>query len=58
VDQRPLRLVPDPVRFVGAHVVRAAVMRQARAEDRGGAADPVTRRVAALVPQLQTEETR
>jgi putative aminophosphonate oxidoreductase len=41
---------PEPVRYVGAHVVRAAVARKERLEDRGRTADPVTSFVAGLAP--------
>jgi putative aminophosphonate oxidoreductase len=41
---------PEPVRYVGAHVVRAAVARRERLEDRGKGADPVTNFVAGLAP--------
>lgn len=56
VDQRPQPIVGDPIRYVGAHLVRAAVMRAGRAEDRGRVPDPVTRRVAALTPQPKKED--
>jgi glycine/D-amino acid oxidase-like deaminating enzyme len=41
---------PEPVRYVGAHVVRAAVARKERAEDRGRSADALTAFVAGLAP--------
>jgi glycine/D-amino acid oxidase-like deaminating enzyme len=41
---------PEPIKHVGGRLVRAAVARKERAEDRGGAADPLTRFVAGLAP--------
>ena len=41
---------PGAVRYVGAHVVRAAVARKEALEDRGRPADPVTAFVAGLAP--------
>lgn len=58
VDQRPFTVVPDPVRWVGAQVVRAAVRRKARAEDAGRKPSWVDRRLAALTPALDEAEGR
>ncbi|MGH2996207.1 MAG: NAD(P)/FAD-dependent oxidoreductase [Gaiellaceae bacterium] len=41
---------PEPIRYVGGVVVRAAVRRKEEREDRGEGVDPLTRRVAALAP--------
>jgi putative aminophosphonate oxidoreductase len=41
---------PEPARYVGGLVVRAAVARKERAEDAGRRADPVTRALAGLAP--------
>jgi putative aminophosphonate oxidoreductase len=41
---------PEPIKHVGARVVRAAVARKERAEDRGKRPDRITTRVAALAP--------
>lgn len=41
---------PEPVRYLGGRLVRAAVARKERAEDAGKRPDPVTARVAALAP--------
>jgi putative aminophosphonate oxidoreductase len=46
----PVRFPPEPIRFVGGLVVRDAVRRKERREDRGRGVDPVTRRLAALAP--------
>lgn len=41
---------PEPVRFLGGLLVRAAVARRERSEDAGRRPDPVTRGLAALAP--------
>jgi len=41
---------PEPVRFLGAHLVRAAVARRERAENAGRRAGWLVRRIAALAP--------
>ena len=46
----PARFPPEPVRFVGGLVVRAAVRRKERREDVGKSVDPLTMRIAALAP--------
>jgi glycine/D-amino acid oxidase-like deaminating enzyme len=46
----PGKFPPEPIRFVGGSLVKAAVARKERREDRGDAVDPVTRRLAALAP--------
>lgn len=47
----PARFPPEPVRFLGGVVVRAAVRRKEGREDRGLTCDPVTGAVAGLAPQ-------
>ena len=42
---------PEPIRYVGGFVVRAAVKRKESREDDGRSVDPLTRRVAGLAPQ-------
>jgi putative aminophosphonate oxidoreductase len=42
---------PEPVRYLGGFVVRAAVKRKESREDVGRTVDPLTRRVAGLAPQ-------
>jgi putative aminophosphonate oxidoreductase len=44
------RFPPEPFRFVGGHVVRAAIARKERAEDAGRRADPVTKALVGLAP--------
>jgi glycine/D-amino acid oxidase-like deaminating enzyme len=45
------RFPPEPVRYVGGFVVRAAVKRKESREDVGRSVDPLTRRIAGLAPQ-------
>ena len=45
------RFPPEPIRYVGGFVVRAAVKRKEGREDDGRSVDPLTRRVAGLAPQ-------
>jgi putative aminophosphonate oxidoreductase len=47
----PGRFPPEPVRFLGGLVVRAAVRRKESREDVGRTCDPVTGAVAGLAPQ-------
>ncbi len=44
------RFPPEPARFLGGHVVRAAVARKEQADDEGARADRVTRALAGLAP--------
>jgi glycine/D-amino acid oxidase-like deaminating enzyme len=46
----PARFPPEPARFLGGLVVRAAVRRKERREDRDLGVDPVTRALAGLAP--------
>ncbi len=46
----PARFPPEPARFLGGVVVRAAVRRKEGREDRGLGVDPVTRALAGLAP--------
>jgi glycine/D-amino acid oxidase-like deaminating enzyme len=50
VDQPIGRFPPEPVRFLGAHVVRAAVQRKEAAEARAEVPGRMLRRLASLVP--------
>jgi glycine/D-amino acid oxidase-like deaminating enzyme len=45
------RFPPEPIRYLGGFVVRAAVKRKEGREDDGRSVDPLTRRVAGLAPQ-------
>lgn len=50
-------LPPEPIRYVGAHLVRAAIARADRLAYGGRRPDPVTRRLAALAPGGITTST-
>ena len=47
---RPGKLPPEPIRFLGGRIVRAACVRSDRAEDEGRKPGLVDRRLAALAP--------
>jgi len=53
VARRPVPLPPEPLRTVGAHLVRSAVRRASKAELSGRRPGPVTRLVAGLTPSLK-----
>lgn len=50
VDRRTGNLPPEPVRYLGAHVVRSAVLRKEEADDRGAPVSRLDRWLASLVP--------
>jgi putative aminophosphonate oxidoreductase len=50
VDRSQGHFPPEPIRFVGAHLVRAAVVRRERAENRGERPSWLARKVASLAP--------
>jgi putative aminophosphonate oxidoreductase len=50
IDRSQGHFPPEPVRFVGAHLVRAAVARRERAENADRRAGWLVRRIAALAP--------
>jgi glycine/D-amino acid oxidase-like deaminating enzyme len=52
VDQEAKRFPPEPFRFVGGSAIRAAMVRQDRADDAGVGAGAVTRLVASLPSRL------
>lgn len=58
VDQSPLTFPPDPVRWAGAQLVRAAVQRKASREDVGLKPRWVDTRLAALTPAIKEGEGR
>ena len=51
VDGEPMTFPPEPVRWLGAQVVRAAVIRKERAEAANRPPKPLAVRVAALAPK-------
>jgi len=48
VGARPLRFPPEPLRFLGAHLIREAVVRKERIEDEGGNPNPGLRFLAGI----------
>jgi glycine/D-amino acid oxidase-like deaminating enzyme len=50
VDAEVARFPPEPMRYFGARLVRAAIGRKERAEDQGRVAGALTERLAALAP--------
>jgi glycine/D-amino acid oxidase-like deaminating enzyme len=54
-QRRPKRLPPEPIRFIGANIVRFAVIRQNRAEIQNKRASWLTRSVLMLMPKGSTE---
>jgi glycine/D-amino acid oxidase-like deaminating enzyme len=55
VDQPVHRYPPEPLRFLGAHLVREAVARVGAADDAGRRAGRMAGAVARLVPTLEVE---
>jgi glycine/D-amino acid oxidase-like deaminating enzyme len=53
VPKASFRLPPEPLRFLGASAIRAAIQRKEHAEDHGLAPAPLLTRVAALDPLSQ-----
>src|SRR5215211_72096 len=52
VEPPPIRVPPEPLRYVGGAIVRRALLRKERLEHDGRAADPLTRAVAGLPERL------
>jgi glycine/D-amino acid oxidase-like deaminating enzyme len=52
VEPPPVRLPPEPLRYLGGTVVRAALLRRERLEEDGRRPDPVTRFVAGLPERI------
>jgi putative aminophosphonate oxidoreductase len=50
VDQKKARFPPEPIRFIGAHVVREAVRHKERAEAQGQAPNRIAVMLARLAP--------
>ena len=55
VTRRPIRLPREPLRTIGAHIVRSAVRQSGKAEEQGTIPNPVTRKVAAMAPSLEAD---
>jgi glycine/D-amino acid oxidase-like deaminating enzyme len=52
VEPPPVRVPPEPLRYVGGAIVRRAVLRKERFDERGRRADPLTRAVAGLPERI------
>ena len=52
VDPEPVRVPPEPFRFVGGTIIRAAYLRKERIEDRGADADAVTRFITEIPKRM------
>ncbi|MGH2963120.1 MAG: FAD-dependent oxidoreductase, partial [Solirubrobacterales bacterium] len=52
VDDRSVRVPPEPLRYVGGAIVRRALLRKERHEEDGRRADPLTLAVAGLPERL------
>ena len=52
VDPPPVRVPPEPLRYVGGMLVRRALLRRERLEEEGARPDPMTRLVAGLPERL------
>jgi len=50
VGMPPKGFPPEPFRFVGGHMVRAAIVRKEKAEDEGRRVDPITLGLVRLAP--------
>lgn len=50
IDRTPDSFPPEPIRFIGAHIVREAVIRKERSELAGVSPRPLAVRVASLAP--------
>ena len=52
VEPEPLRVPPEPFRYAGGTIVRAALLRRERLEEEGRRADPLTRFVAGVPARI------
>ena len=52
VEPEPVRVPPEPFRYVGGTIVRAALLRRERLEEEGRRPDPVTRFVAGVPARI------
>jgi hypothetical protein len=48
VDPEPQRFPPEPLKTVGAHLIREAIVRTEHAQDRGGRASGLVRQMARI----------
>jgi glycine/D-amino acid oxidase-like deaminating enzyme len=52
VEPPPVRVPPEPFRFAGGTIIRAALLRRERLEEEGRRPDPLTRLVAGVPEQI------
>jgi glycine/D-amino acid oxidase-like deaminating enzyme len=52
VEPEPVRVPPEPFRYAGGTIVRAALLRRERLEEEGRRADPLTRFVAGVPARI------
>jgi hypothetical protein len=52
VEPRPVRVPPEPLRYMGGAIVRRALLRKERLEEEGRRADPLTLAVAGLPERM------
>ena len=52
VDPPPVRVPPEPLRYIGGTIVRAAVVRKEAAEDAGREPSRISRLVAAIPERI------
>ena len=52
VEPPPVRVPPEPLRYVGGTIVRAALLRRERLEDQGRRPGPLTRGIAGLPERI------
>jgi glycine/D-amino acid oxidase-like deaminating enzyme len=52
IEPRPVRVPPEPLRYVGGTIVRRALLRKERLEEEGRGADPLTLAVVGLPERL------
>jgi glycine/D-amino acid oxidase-like deaminating enzyme len=52
VEPEPVRVPPEPLRYAGGTIIRAALVRRERLEEEGRKADPLTRFVAGVPARI------
>jgi glycine/D-amino acid oxidase-like deaminating enzyme len=52
VEPPPVRVPPEPLRYAGGAIVRAALLRRERPEEEGRRPDPLTRAISALPERI------
>jgi hypothetical protein len=55
VTRTPIALPPEPLRTVGAHLVKAAVRRKSKADEAGHRAGVLTEKLTAMTPSLKLD---